>query len=169
MHKSTTGYLSSAYIRSERRHAPTAASRPSGRFRYICKNSERSMKRLLTTFADPGVASGALRRIHDRPDSRRRDRAALHAGRGAGHGGAGVRRRNRIDRNFRTGSRIDGRHRAGNGRKTPFRKRRHLPDRQRRTARHHPQRHDIQKSSEKRTPAASPRASRRRTSTPAPK
>ena len=47
MHKSTTGYLSSAYIRSERRHAPTAASRPSGRFRYICKNSERSMTRLL--------------------------------------------------------------------------------------------------------------------------
>ena len=51
MHKSTTGYLSSAYIHSERRHAPTAASRPSGRFRYICKNSERSMKRLFTTFA----------------------------------------------------------------------------------------------------------------------
>ena len=61
------------------------------------------------------------------------------------------------------GDEIDGRHRAGNGRKTPFRKRRHLPDRQRRPARHHSQRHDIQSfGTRRRRPGKARKSVRRR-------
>lgn len=64
---------------------------------------------------------------------------------------------------FGPGVGVDGRHRAGNGRKTPFRKRRHLPDRQRRTARHHPQRHDIQSfGTRRRRPGKARKSARRR-------